>query len=83
MTQSNRRDFLRDFGLSAAALPFVLNLPSLLIRKAEARQIENERQHGGAEAEVAQEVSAVGLTHGATRFKILLGRRTGMVTKEL
>lgn len=25
----NRRDFLRDLGLSAAALPFVLNLPSL------------------------------------------------------
>src|SRR6185503_17864468 len=28
MTRS-RREFLRDFGLSAAALPFVLNLPSL------------------------------------------------------
>lgn len=26
---SNRRDFLRDMGLSAAALPFLLNLPSL------------------------------------------------------
>ena len=29
MNQSTRRDFLRDLGLSAAALPFVLNLPSL------------------------------------------------------
>ena len=29
MTQTSRRDFLRDLGLSAAALPFVLNLPSL------------------------------------------------------
>ncbi len=29
MTQVSRRDFLRDLGLSAAALPFVLNLPSL------------------------------------------------------
>jgi hypothetical protein len=28
-TQSNRRDFLRDLGIGAAALPFVLNLPSL------------------------------------------------------
>src|ERR1700678_543584 len=27
--KSTRRDFLRDTGLSAAALPFVLNLPSL------------------------------------------------------
>lgn len=26
---SSRREFLRDFGLSAAALPFLLNLPSL------------------------------------------------------
>src|SRR5947209_16941110 len=26
---SNRRDFLRDLGIGAAALPFVLNLPSL------------------------------------------------------
>ena len=25
----NRREFFRDLGLSAAALPFVLNLPSL------------------------------------------------------
>ena len=24
-----RRDFLRDLGISAAALPFILNLPSL------------------------------------------------------
>lgn len=29
MTHSSRREFLRDLGLSAAALPFVLNLPSL------------------------------------------------------
>ena len=29
MTQTSRREFLRDLGLSAAALPFVLNLPSL------------------------------------------------------
>ncbi|WP_020468472.1 DUF1552 domain-containing protein [Zavarzinella formosa] len=29
MTQRNRRDFLRDLGLGAATLPFVLNLPSL------------------------------------------------------
>ena len=29
MNHSTRRDFLRDLGLSAAALPFVLNLPSL------------------------------------------------------
>jgi hypothetical protein len=28
-TSRSRREFLRDFGLSAAALPFVLNLPSL------------------------------------------------------
>src|SRR6218665_3028681 len=27
--RTTRRDFLRDLGLSAAALPFVLNLPSL------------------------------------------------------
>src|ERR1044071_4270681 len=26
---TSRREFLRDLGLSAAALPFVLNLPSL------------------------------------------------------
>ena len=29
MSQTSRRDFFRDLGLSAAALPFVLNLPSL------------------------------------------------------
>ena len=29
MPRSNRREFLRDLGLGAAALPFVLNLPSL------------------------------------------------------
>jgi len=29
MNHSSRREFLRDLGLSAAALPFVLNLPSL------------------------------------------------------
>ena len=29
MTHTSRREFLRDFGLSAAALPFILNLPSL------------------------------------------------------
>ena len=29
MTQPTRREFLRDLGLSAAALPFILNLPSL------------------------------------------------------
>jgi Protein of unknown function (DUF1552) len=29
MTNNSRREFLRDFGLSAAALPFILNLPSL------------------------------------------------------
>lgn len=29
MNPLNRREFLRDLGLSAAALPFVLNLPSL------------------------------------------------------
>jgi hypothetical protein len=29
MTQTSRREFLRDLGLSAAALPFVINLPSL------------------------------------------------------
>jgi Protein of unknown function (DUF1552) len=27
--RSNRRDFIRDLGLSAAAFPFILNLPSL------------------------------------------------------
>lgn len=29
MSHSSRREFLRDLGLSAAAVPFVLNLPSL------------------------------------------------------
>lgn len=29
MTQYSRREFLRDLGMSAAALPFILNLPSL------------------------------------------------------
>ncbi len=29
MTQRSRREFLRDLGVSAAAMPFVLNLPSL------------------------------------------------------
>src|ERR1700678_2699023 len=29
MIHSSRREFLRDLGLSAAALPFILNLPSL------------------------------------------------------
>lgn len=29
MSITNRRDFLRDMGLSAAAVPFLLNLPSL------------------------------------------------------
>jgi len=29
MPRTNRREFLRDLGLGAAALPFVLNLPSL------------------------------------------------------
>ena len=26
---SNRREFIRDLGIGAAALPFILNLPSL------------------------------------------------------
>lgn len=34
----NRRDFLRDLGLSAAALPFVLNLPSLGFANQQARK---------------------------------------------
>ena len=38
MTQSNRREFLRDFGLSAAALPFILNLPSLGFANQQARK---------------------------------------------
>lgn len=35
---NNRREFLRDFGLSAAALPFVLNLPSLGFANQQARK---------------------------------------------
>ena len=27
--RSNRREFIRDLGIGAAALPFILNLPSL------------------------------------------------------
>ena len=38
MTHVSRRDFLRDFGLSAAALPFVLNLPSLGFANQQARK---------------------------------------------
>ena len=38
MTQTSRRDFLRDLGLSAAALPFVLNLPSLGFANQQARK---------------------------------------------
>jgi hypothetical protein len=34
----NRRDFLRDLGISAAALPFVLNLPSLGFANQEVRK---------------------------------------------
>jgi hypothetical protein len=37
MTRS-RREFLRDFGISAAALPFVLNLPSLGFANQQARK---------------------------------------------
>ena len=33
-----RRDFLRDLGISAAALPFVLNLPSLGFANQQARK---------------------------------------------
>lgn len=35
---TNRREFLRDLGLSAAALPFVLNLPSLGFANQQARK---------------------------------------------
>ena len=35
---TSRRDFLRDLGLSAAALPFVLNLPSLGFANQQARK---------------------------------------------
>ncbi|TXT22107.1 MAG: hypothetical protein FD138_3732, partial [Planctomycetota bacterium] len=38
MSRSSRRDFLRDLGLSAAALPFVLNLPSLGFANQQARK---------------------------------------------
>ena len=38
MSHSTRRDFLRDLGLSAAALPFVLNLPSLGFANQQARK---------------------------------------------
>jgi hypothetical protein len=39
MTQArSRREFLRDFGISAAALPFVLNLPSLGFANQQARK---------------------------------------------
>lgn len=38
MTRSSRREFLRDLGLSAAALPFVLNLPSLGFANQQARK---------------------------------------------
>ena len=34
----SRREFLRDFGLSAAALPFLLNLPSLGFANQQARK---------------------------------------------
>ena len=27
--RSNRREFIRDLGIGAAAVPFILNLPSL------------------------------------------------------
>lgn len=38
MTHVSRREFLRDLGLSAAALPFVLNLPSLGFANQQARK---------------------------------------------
>ena len=38
MTHVTRREFLRDLGLSAAALPFVLNLPSLGFANQQARK---------------------------------------------
>ena len=37
-TQPNRRDFVRDLGLTAAAMPFVWNLPSLSLADAPARK---------------------------------------------
>jgi Protein of unknown function (DUF1552) len=38
MTTRSRREFLRDLGISAAALPFVLNLPSLGFANQQARK---------------------------------------------
>ena len=38
MTQTSRRDFLRDLGLGAGALPFLLNLPSLGFANQEKRK---------------------------------------------
>ncbi len=38
MSRTARREFLRDLGLSAAALPFVLNLPSLGFANQQARK---------------------------------------------
>jgi hypothetical protein len=38
MTPRSRREFLRDLGISAAALPFVLNLPSLGFANQQARK---------------------------------------------
>ncbi len=38
MPHRSRREFLRDFGVSAAALPFVLNLPSLCFANQQARK---------------------------------------------
>ncbi|MEE3179263.1 MAG: DUF1552 domain-containing protein, partial [Verrucomicrobiota bacterium] len=38
MMMRNRRDFLRDLGLSAAALPFVAGLPSLQAAETVARR---------------------------------------------
>lgn len=38
MSRSSRREFLRDLGVSAAALPFVLNLPSLGFANQQARK---------------------------------------------
>jgi hypothetical protein len=38
MTTRSRREFLRDLGISAAALPFVLNLPSLAFANQGARK---------------------------------------------
>src|ERR1700760_2993148 len=38
MTHTSRREFLRDLGLSAAALPLVLNMPSLGFANQKARK---------------------------------------------